>query len=66
MVSAGSFASAKTNDFLTVMKTMPCPPKVIIHRLGCLPALRRRITPGAVVAVLLVLAAFAAGTVHSR
>ena len=48
------------------MKTMPCPPKVIIHRLGCQPAVRLRISPSAVVVVLLVLAAFAASTVHSR
>ena len=48
------------------MKTMSCQPKVIIHRLGGQPVVQRRVTPGAVIVVLLLLAAFAAGTVRSR
>lgn len=48
------------------MKTMSRQPKVIIHRLGAAPVVRRRFTPGAVIIVLLLLVAFAAGTVRSR
>ena len=48
------------------MKTMSCQPKVIIHRLGGPVTAPRRISPGAVITVLLLLAAFAAGTVRHR
>ena len=47
------------------MKTSRCQPKVIIHRLGAQPPAPRRVTPAAVLIVLLVLSALAAGTVRS-
>jgi hypothetical protein len=47
------------------MKTHSCQPKVIIHRLGAQPPARRRLSPAAILVVLLALAALAGGTVRS-
>jgi hypothetical protein len=53
-----------SNRRFHLMKTISCPPKVIIHRLGAVPPPRRRFHPAGIV-VLLLLAGLTASAVRA-